>query len=222
MQNLVRGLFFAALALAGYLAVDAGWLNVLTDENRLASYLGSHGAAGIVFITVAGALFTGLGAPRQVLAFAMGFALGSINGALLSSLATSIGASGCFFAARWLLRDSLSHRFSHQMRQFDGLFREQPLQKIVMVRLLPVGSNLLTNLVAGSSGIRFVPFLMGSTLGYLPQMAIFALAGSGIGNADRYQLLLSIVLFALASLMGASLYRNHRARALADSVSDHP
>lgn len=221
MPNLARGLIVVSLILAGYLALDSGWLGFLTDENRLASYVHSHGMPGIVFITLAGALFTGLGAPRQVLAFAMGFALGGINGTLLSSLATSVGATGCFFTARWLLRHPLSQRFSDQMRQFDRVFHERTLQKILMIRLLPVGSNLLTNVVAGCSSIRFVPFLTGSTIGYVPQTVIFALAGSGIGNADQYQLLLSMVLFVMASLTGASLYRKHRARALANSISEH-
>ena len=64
------------------------------------------------------------------------------------------------------------------------------------------------------------PFLFGSTLGYLPQMLVFALAGAGIGNANAYQLAVSIGFFILASLIGAFLYHNQRARTLADSVSD--
>ena len=150
----------------------------------------------------------------------LGFALGGINGTLLSTLAAAIGATGCFLTARWLLRTPLSRRFNHRMQQFDCLFREQTLLKVLMVRLLPVGSNLVTNLVAGCSGIRFSPFLFGSTLGYLPQMLVFALAGAGIGNANAYQLAVSIGFFILASLIGAFLYHNQRARTLADSVSD--
>jgi uncharacterized membrane protein YdjX (TVP38/TMEM64 family) len=100
------------------------------------------------------------------------------------------------------------------MRQFDQRFREQTALKVLMVRLLPVGNNLLTNLIAGCSGIRFLPFIVGSTVGYLPQMLIFALSGAGIGNADKYQLMLSVVLFILASLIGAFLYHNHKTRPL--------
>ncbi|WP_372986277.1 TVP38/TMEM64 family protein [Marinobacter sp.] len=220
MPNQARWLFFAALALVSYLAIHYGWLDFLANENQVASYLHSHGITGFLVVTLAGAAFTGIGAPRQLLAFVLGFAMGGINGTILSSLATAIGAAGCFFTARWLLRESLTRRFGHRMRQFDHLFRDQTLMKVLMVRLLPVGSNLVTNLVAGCSGIRFAPFLVGSTLGYIPQMLVFALAGAGIGSADQYQLLLSVVLFILASLIGALLYHNHRARTLANSVSD--
>ncbi|CAN0595713.1 unnamed protein product, partial [Ectocarpus sp. 12 AP-2014] len=185
------------------------------------SYLHSHGLEGLLAIILAGAVFTGLGAPRQMLAFALGFALGGFNGTLASTGATALGATGCFLTARWLLRDSLLLRYSRQMRQFDELFREQTLLKVLLIRLLPVGSNLATNLLGGCSHIRLLPFLIGSTIGYLPQMLVFALAGAGIGAANQYQLLLSIVLFIIASAIGALIYHNHRARTLAASISDY-
>lgn len=217
-----RWLLFALLVLVGYLAIDSGWLDFIADRAQVASYLHSQGIEGLLAIILAGAIFTGIGAPRQILAFVLGFSLGGINGTLASTLAAAIGATGCFLTARWLLRQTLTERCGRRMRQFDELFREQTLLKVLMVRLLPVGSNLATNLVAGCSGIRFLPFLAGSTFGYLPQMLVFALAGAGMGNADEYQLILSVVLFVLASMIGALLYHNQRARTLANSVSDHP
>lgn len=217
-----RWLLFALLVLVGYLAIDSGWVDFIADRAQVASYLDSQGIEGLLAIILAGAIFTGIGAPRQILAFVLGFSLGGINGTLASTLAAAIGATGCFLTARWLLRQTLTERCGRRMRQFDELFREQTLLKVLMVRLLPVGSNLATNLVAGCSGIRFLPFLAGSTFGYLPQMLVFALAGAGMGNADEYQLILSVVLFVLASMIGALLYHNQRARTLANSVSDHP
>lgn len=219
MQNGLRWLVFGVLAAASYIAIQQGWLDFISDKNLVASYIHGHGIAGLIVIVLAGALFTGVGAPRQLLAFVLGFALGGVYGALLSTLAAALGAAGCFFTARWLLRVSLVRRLERRMRQFDELFREQTLLKVLMVRLLPVGSNLVTNLVAGCSEIRFVPFLVGSTLGYIPQMLVFALAGAGFGHADQYQLMLSVTLFVIASLIGAFLYHNHRAKTLANPVS---
>ncbi len=222
MFSWTRWLAFSALALVGYLAIQNGGLEFFADRALVASYLHSHGIEGLLAITLAGAFFTGIGAPRQLLAFVLGFALGGINGTLVSTLAAAIGATASFFSARWLLQTSLTRRFGQRMSQFDELFRDQTLLKVLMVRLLPVGSNLATNLIAGCSGIRFVPFLAGSTLGYIPQMLVFALAGAGIGTAEEYQLTLSVALFILASMIGAMLYQNQRARTLANSVSDHP
>ncbi|KAA1174375.1 VTT domain-containing protein [Marinobacter salinexigens] len=220
MGSPFRWLLFGVLTLSAYLAIHYGWLDFLADENQVANYLKSHGKTGLLVITLAGAVFTGIGAPRQLLAFVFGFSMGAVNGTLLSSIAAALGAAGSFYTARLLLQTSLAQRFDHRMRQFDTLFREQTFVKILMVRLLPVGSNLLTNLVSGCSRIHFGPFLAGSFLGYVPQMLVFALAGAGIGSADHYEVLVSAVLFVAASLLGALLYKSHRARNLANSVSD--
>ncbi|GHD41110.1 Uncharacterized membrane protein YdjX, TVP38/TMEM64 family, SNARE-associated domain [Marinobacter persicus] len=220
MLLVVRSLGFALLALTGYVAVEHGWLELISDQVQLASYLNHNGLSGLIMVCLAGGLFTGIGGPRQLLAFALGFALGGVQGVVTSTLAAAIGATGCFWVARWLLRDVLSTRFGHRMHSFNKLFHEQSLLKILMVRLLPVGSNLLTNLVAGCSSIRFLPFLAGSTLGYLPQMLVFALAGAGMGQANRYQLAVSALLFILASVIGAYLYQKQRNQSLAQPVSD--
>ena len=77
-----------------------------------------------------------------------------------------------------------------------------------MIRLLPVGSNLLTNLFAGATHVPARGFMLGSVLGYLPQMLIFSFAGAGIGLSDHHQLGISIGLFILSSVIGAYLYRS--------------
>jgi uncharacterized membrane protein YdjX (TVP38/TMEM64 family) len=65
----------------------------------------------------------------------------------------------------------------------------------VLIRLLPVGSNLLTNLAAGISSIRSKHFFSGTLLGYLPQTLVFALVGSGVHIAPALKLALAIGLF---------------------------
>ncbi|MGC8119819.1 TVP38/TMEM64 family protein [Marinobacter sp. VGCF2001] len=220
MAGKLRWLALIALLLAGYFAITGHGFGFIGDQRAVADFLHRHGLAGLAVITLLGALLTGLGAPRQALAFVLGFATGSIEGTILSTLATALGAAGCFYTARWLLRAPLLRRFEPRMQRFDALFRTGTLLKILMIRLLPVGSNLATNLLAGCSGIRFLPFLLGSVLGYFPQMLIFALAGAGIGQARFVQLVVSALLFALATAIGAFLYHHQRNQTLADSVSD--
>lgn len=219
MVRWYRWLIFSAIGGLCLLAVDQGWLAFLTDENRVAAYLSSHGPAGWLVVTAAGSVFTAAGGPRQMLAFVLGFALDSIFGTVLSTVATLIGASMCFWTARLLFRHGLIRRFGSRMVRFDKLFGRQTTSKILVVRLLPVGSNLLTNLIAGCSGIRFTPFAAGSALGYLPQMLVFAMAGAGIGNADHYQFGISLALFILASLIGGYLFHQQRNHSLTTPLS---
>ncbi len=91
MFNWSRWLFCAVLILIGYLAIRNGWLDFLAHRAQVAGYLRSHGIEGLMVITLAGAVFTAIGAPRQLLAFVLGFVLGGLNGTLASTLATAIG-----------------------------------------------------------------------------------------------------------------------------------
>ena len=83
-------------------------------------------------------------------------------------------------------------------------------RKTLMIRLMPVGSNLLTNLFAGAANIDFKRFLLGSLLGYIPQTLVFVLVGSGIGLAQSEKLIISGLLFVIASAIGVHLYRSQR------------
>lgn len=220
MQHWFRWVLFAGIGTLSLMAVRQGWLSFLTDEHQVATYLNTHGLMGLLIVTASGTFYTAVGGPRQLLAFVLGFATDSVYGTLLSTLITLFGAAACFYSARLLLRHSLSERFGHRMARFNQMFHHHTATKVLMVRLLPVGSNLITNLLAGCSSIRFPAFALGSGLGYLPQMLIFALAGAGIGHANQYQFLVSVALFIIASLLGGYLYHQQRTQALSSALSE--
>jgi uncharacterized membrane protein YdjX (TVP38/TMEM64 family) len=143
-------------------------------------------------------------------------------GMVVSTLCTVIGAALCFSSSRWLLRGFVSRRFGHRLTRLESLLEQRTWLKALMIRLLPVGSNLLTNILAGATRIHALPFLAGSMLGYIPQMLVFSLIGSGIGVSDQYQLVLSIVLFIIASLIGTYLYRSRVSREMSDLINQDP
>ncbi|MBT6609343.1 MAG: SNARE associated Golgi protein, partial [Rhodospirillaceae bacterium] len=63
---------------------------------------------------------------------------------------------------------------------------------------------------AGVTGVSAVIFIAASAIGYIPQMLIFALVGSGVHLDTGYGIGLSVVLFVISGLMGVHLYRKHR------------
>ena len=80
----------------------------------------------------------------------------------------------------------------------------------LLIRLLPLGSNLVTNLVAGVSSVWATAFITGSMVGYVPQTVIFALLGSGISLEPELRITLSTVLFVLSGALGYYLYRRYK------------
>jgi len=100
--------------------------------------------------------------------------------------------------------------FPAKLKRFDNFVQADPLSMTLLIRLLPVGSNLITNLVAGVSSIPKLKFFAGSFIGYLPQALIFALAGDGLTVDSHWRIGSSIALFVLAGLLALPLYRRMR------------
>lgn len=207
---LLRGLtLILTLALAGFLiealglrqALDAGWI-----DQRIRG----HGLSGDGLFVLAGALCIGFGLPRQAICFLAGYAFGFIEGVLWGSLASLLGCLGAFCYARWLGRAVVVAHFPERIARIDRFLAGNTLSMTLLLRLLPVGSNLLTNLGAGVSGVAPLPFFAGSALGYLPQTLVFVLLGSGIQVDPVFRIGISVILFVASGLLGVWLVRRYR------------
>jgi uncharacterized membrane protein YdjX (TVP38/TMEM64 family) len=164
---------------------------------------------------VVGAAAAAIGIPRQAVAFLGGYAFGPLTGGLLGLAAQVLGCAASFFWARlvgrgWAER-RMAGRFGRRLRPLRDLLAGSPFGATLALRLLPVGNNLALNLLAGVAGIRALAFLSASALGYLPQTAIFALAGAGVAVDREGQLLLAGALFLGSAAIGYWLLRRHRA-----------
>lgn len=104
----------------------------------------------------------------------------------------------------------MAQRFPARVRRIDDFLSDNPLAMTLLIRFLPVGSNLATNLAAGVSRVPAVPFIAGSAVGYVPQTLVFALVGSGISLDPGFRIMVSALLFLLSGTLGVYLYRRHR------------
>lgn len=209
-RAILKGLLLiASLAALGFLAKH-GHLADMLSERWIDTEVRGQGWHGDLIFLAVGALTTALGFPRQVIAFLGGYAFGFIAGTGLAAMAAVTGCVLAFFYARWLGRSLIQNRFPGRIRKVDAFLHEHPFSMAVVIRLLPVGSNVVTNLLAGVSSVRGLPFFAGSGVGYLPQTMVFALAGSGVNFNPALRLTLAGVLFVVSSLIGVWLYRRHR------------
>jgi uncharacterized membrane protein YdjX (TVP38/TMEM64 family) len=207
---LVRGLVLI-LTLAGIvLLLKSTQLGASLDKSWVDTTIREHGIYGeLIFLGVA-AVFTGLGLPRQVVSFLGGYAFGLVLGSALALGGTVIGCIGAFFYARLLGRELVTAKFPNRVKRVDDFLQENPLTMTLLIRMLPVGSNIAVNLVAGVSSVKPVPFFSGSALGYIPQTVVFALIGSGIAVEPELRISISVILFIMSGILGMHLYRKHR------------
>jgi uncharacterized membrane protein YdjX (TVP38/TMEM64 family) len=210
LQLLVKGLLLmASLAAIGW-GLEASGLRHSLDAHWVDQEIRCQGRIGWLIYLSAGMVAIALGLPRQAVCFLGGYAFGLGEGLLLAQSASILGCLLCFLYARLLGRDLVRLRFAAHLRKLDDFLQGHPLTMTMLIRFLPVGSNLVTNLVAGVSSVGMVPFLAGSLIGYLPQTVIFVLLGSGIHVQPVWRTLVSVVLFLLSALMGVFLYRRMR------------
>ncbi|CAG9295748.1 TVP38/TMEM64 family protein [Celerinatantimonas diazotrophica] len=223
IQKTKRGLkivLLLAILVAIFFEINNPFWQHLADHRWMSHYIRSGGMGAVLSVLLFGVVFTGLGGPRQLMAAMLGYVFGAVLGIGASLLCSLLGASCAYSLARFGLRASLEHRFGSKLGKFHNLVKHQPFLKVLLLRLLPVGSNIITNLLSGCVALRFLPFIAGSALGYLPQTIIFALAGSGFGKADKYQLTISIVLGIVSLLVGGWLYRSHMQRKVENMIKD--
>ena len=195
-----------ALLLAGLLAAGlvlrGGWGRDALDAPAQAGPL--------VFVLV-GSAACAVGVPRQVVAYAGGLGFGAWGGCALALFAEVIGCAADFLWVRMVARNWAARHIKGRLSKLDRQLSRHPFGATLTLRLLPVGSNLLLNFVAGVSAVALGPFLLASAIGYVPQTLVFALLGGGVRVDRNEQLALAAGLFVLASLLGLWLMRRIRA-----------
>jgi uncharacterized membrane protein YdjX (TVP38/TMEM64 family) len=207
---ILKGLaLILSLALLGYL-FNASDLGSSVNEAWIDARVRGRGVEGALLFLLMGAIFTAIGLPRQVIAFLGGYAFNVALGTLLGALAAFLGCVLSFAYARFFGKGFVRARLGERPGRFDRFIHDHPFSMTVLIRLLPVGSNLLTNLAAGVSSVRPAHFFAGTLLGYLPQTLVFALVGSGVHIAPMTKLALAIGLFVISGALGVYLYRRFR------------
>ncbi len=194
--TLLGGLLLAGLALRGGLGRQA---------------LDAPGQLGPALFVLVAAAACAVGVPRQLAAYAAGLGFGVWAGVATALLAQLIGCAADFAWARAVARDWTARRLRGRLARLDAMLRRHPFSATLTLRLLPVGSNVALNLLAGVSAVAAGPFLAASALGYLPQTLVFVLLGAGVRVGGGVQIGLAVALFVAAALVGTYLMRRTRA-----------
>lgn len=180
-----------------------------------ADYVMGHGFEGEIILVLGGALLTAAGLPRQAVAFAGGYAFGLKIGLMLAMVAQILGCVVDFFWARAIARDWVRARLGTRLAKLDARLSAHPFTASLTLRLLPVGNNVVLNLLAGLSSVSAPAFLAASAIGYVPQTLVFALLGSGVQVSHGAQIGLGVALFVLSAGLGLLLMRRWKNAPLA-------
>lgn len=119
--------------------------------------------------------------------------------------------TACFITfklASFFQQSYIAKKYDKQLIKLKEFLSVNTFSKTLIIRLLPVGSNFLTNILAGIANIPLTPYLWGSCIGFIPQMIIFSLIGTGIKLSESTHIITATILLIIATLLGWRLYKN--------------
>ncbi len=169
---------FFALDLDRFAGLDAlrehrGWLTGQAENNPLLTGLGFMAIYALVvaFSIPGGALLT----------VTAGFLFGTVPAAVCVVAGATLGATGLFLAARTALGGVLRAKAGPALRRMEEGFRENALNYLLVLRLIPLFPFWLVNLVPAFLGVSLRVYVIGTFFGIIPGTFVYASLGNGLG-----------------------------------------
>jgi uncharacterized membrane protein YdjX (TVP38/TMEM64 family) len=188
MVQLKRFLPLAVLVLAIVVVFASGLDDYLSFEQlrqnreQLLEFVDRHAVLAPLLFMVIYAAVIALSIPGgAVLTMAGGFLFGVALGTLYVVVAATVGASLVFLAAKTALGDSLRRKAGPWMRRMEHGFRENALNYLLFLRLIPVFPFWLVNLVPALLGVPFLTYVGATFVGIIPGTLVYASVGNGLG-----------------------------------------
>ena len=141
-------------------------------------------------------IFAGLSFPflPGVLTVAAGALFGVVEGVILVSFASTLGACICFLLSRYFLADFVNNKFFKKKSVMIEKFNENGPWYLLSLRLIPTISFILINLIMGILPISIKKFYYISQLGMLPATIVYVNAGSEVSKINNINDIMSLSL----------------------------
>ncbi len=174
-----------------------------TRQQALQAWTGSHPWLAAAIFSATYIAVTGLSVPgATILTLAAGAVFGLVEGVLLVSFVSSIGATLAFLASRFVLRDALRSRYRERLARFDAGIERDGVFYLFSLRLVPVVPFFLVNLLAGLTSLKTRQFFLASQVGMLPGTIAFVFAGTQLARIQSPSDVLSPTLIGAFVVLG--------------------
>ncbi|MET8408336.1 VTT domain-containing protein [Streptomyces sp. NPDC005195] len=162
------------------------------------------GAAAAVVFGLAYGLCTVAFVPRPLLNLAAGALFGSQLGLTTALAGTVLGAGIAFGLGRILGQDALRPLLrARWLKAADGQLSRHGFRTMMMARLFPGVPFWAANYCAAVSRMGWLPFLLATALGSVPNTAAYAVAGARASAPTSPAFLIAMGFIALPALAGA-------------------
>lgn len=200
---------FAALVggLVAFFVFDGQqWLDLdalKAHRDELLAYTAQHYWAALFSALLIYAGAVALSVPgATILSLALGMLFGRWVGTLLIMIAATVGATGVFFAARYLFADAARRRLGARMNNLLDRFRENAFSYLLFLRLVPLFPFWLVNLASAFTPVSARVYVAATAVGIIPGAFVFANVGASLGRIHSTRELFSFDIVVALTLLG--------------------
>ncbi len=154
-----------------FVAWRLGWFALAAEPALLRARLIELGPWGYVMFLAGFAVLSPFGLPGIVFVLAAAYIWPGPVAYGLSVTGAILGSAVGFGFARFVAREWVSARLPPRIRRFDALIERRGWLAAAGLRAVFLMHPLL-HFLFGISRVRFTPYILGSTLGYLPSLAV--------------------------------------------------
>lgn len=172
------GLFFA-FDVGRYLSWDA----LKEHQDWLQGQIAAQGVLAYVIFIAIYAVATAFSLPGGALmTIVAGFLFGTVAAALSVIVGATLGAICLFLAARYALFDMLHAKAGPALLKMEQGFKENALNYLLVLRLVPLFPFWLVNLVPALLGVPLKTYIIATAIGIIPGTFVYASVGHGLGE----------------------------------------
>lgn len=198
---------WSRLSLLVLLLAAAGTCVLLFEPQRLLSDGGLRRLGGVAAVTVFAAAYglcTSAFVPRPLLNLAAGALFGSQAGLAAAIAGTVLGAGIAFGLGRMLGQDALRPLLRGRwLEAADGQLSRHGFRSMLAARLFPGVPFAAANYCAAVSRMGWLPFLLATGLGSIPNTAAYVIAGARASTPTSPVFLIAMGFIAVTGLAGA-------------------
>ncbi|AZM88087.1 MULTISPECIES: TVP38/TMEM64 family protein [Streptomyces] len=206
----------ARLALLVVLLVAAGACVLLYEPQRLLSQGWPPGlpvGTGVLLFAGAYGVCTAAFVPRPLLNLAAGAVFGSQFGLIAAVGGTVVGAGLAFGLGRIMGQEALRpYLRGRWLEAADGQLSRHGFRSVLAVRIFPGVPFAAANYLAAVSRCGWLPFLLATALGTVPNTAAYVIAGASASSPGSPAFLVSFGFIALSGTAAAAVAWRKRHR----------
>ncbi|CAG7857442.1 hypothetical protein MCAMS1_02262 [biofilm metagenome] len=179
-------------------------LSYLQAQHR--AFVAYHDAHPVLTLLTYGMIYiivTGLSLPgATIMTLAGGTLFGLFWGTVIVSIASTIGATLAFLAARFLFRETLEHKFANQLATINKGIETEGGYYLFTLRLVPLFPFFAINVLMGLTKMQTATYFWVSQIGMLPGTLLYVNAGTQLATIKSLADIASPWLIASFVLLG--------------------